>query len=106
MDAVPVSGLEEGLAYVLLEATSLMRLCEEAVWRGAALGQMETEALALGCLSRASGKPQSSHHLTAVMCGQQSCPAQSTGTTVSVMDPYVCSAVMDAWDTPSPVTQW
>ena len=56
MDAVPVSGLEEGLAYVLLEATSLMRLCEEAVWRGAALGQMETEALALGCLSREIGR--------------------------------------------------
>ena len=67
MDAVPVSGLEEALAYVLLEATLLMRLCEEAAWRGAALGQMETEALALGCLCRASGKPQSSHHLTVVM---------------------------------------
>lgn len=64
---MPVSGLEEGLAYVLLEATLLMRLYKEAAWRGVTLGQMETEALALGCLSRASEKPQPSHHVTAVV---------------------------------------
>ena len=43
MDAMPVLGLKEGLTCVLLGATLLARLREEAAWRGEALGDVETE---------------------------------------------------------------